>query len=224
MEKVIKILFSIIVLFILFLLLSQTFKSCNKPESILTSTPIDNPGETKSLPNDDFFESEAIDTVNYFEEEANDDSPDTSVIDYKAIDKITSQKTKPSTTLVKEETIAKPAEKEKSVPTVTSNEKTPEVQKENKIKLAPNPSNTKSSNSPKVMVVTGSFLLKENATKMVSNLKNAGFSKSKTVIFDKSEYHTVVVDNNLSSEEAYSLKTKLNNNGFKDVIIKASKN
>jgi cell division septation protein DedD len=49
-----------------------------------------------------------------------------------------------------------------------------------------------SSDGGKYMVMAGSYLLKANANKMVKTLKGKGFNSAKVVVFNTSEYHSVI--------------------------------
>jgi len=100
----------------------------------------------------------------------------------------------------------KPSSKNSSPP---SSEKTKTTTKKTQ---PPKTETIHSAQDGKFMVMAGSYLLKENADKMVSKLKKLGYKQSRVVIFPSSQYHSVIAgqyDVQTSAQEASSdLKRK----------------
>jgi len=66
--------------------------------------------------------------------------------------------------------------------------------------------------------VAGSYLIKENATKMVQSLKTKGFESVKIVVFPASEYHTVVVSSHKTRQDAELVLKSLKSKGIDSFI------
>ncbi len=208
MDKIIKILFSIILVFVVFLWLSTFFKTCNKPKSIIGNLPQE---DTSVLtPNDDFFKDEEAteDTSSYFDFE--DTNKEKNI--YDEIDKIAENRQK--------------SEDEKKNNENTTITKTKETQLETKSTESNNkpnePKNSTTSNG-KYLIITGSFLLEKNADDFVVKLKKSGFSGAEKVVFDNSEYFSTIAGRTNDYEQASKLVEKLKQNGFKDCRIKEKK-
>ena len=59
------------------------------------------------------------------------------------------------------------------------------------------------------LVVAGSYLSEVNAKLLLKKLKREGYNDSEIVVFDLSQYHTVIAGRFSSSREAHALKRKL---------------
>jgi len=204
MDKIIKILLAVILVFVAFLWLSTIFKSCNKPKSHLGNIPKEE-NVDKTTPDDDFFETDVTDEdTTYFDYDAENQEKNI----YDEIDKIAEdrQKSTVSNNSVEQQ---KPEEKES-----TSKR---EESKEN--------STTKQaiSSAAKYLVLTGSFLIEKNAEDAVLKLKKSGFSGAEKVVFDNSEYFSTIAGRTNDYKTASELCNKLKRNGFKDCIIKEKK-
>lgn len=70
------------------------------------------------------------------------------------------------------------------------------------------------------LVMAGSYLLKENAVKMVNKLKNMGYPQAEVVVFQASEYHSVVAARFSSESKAKSAASELKLKGV-DSFVKS---
>ncbi len=70
------------------------------------------------------------------------------------------------------------------------------------------------SSSGRYLIVAGSYLIKENADKMVKKLRGMGYSNSEVVTFDLSQYHTVVAGRFDSRSSAGNTVSKLKSSGI----------
>jgi cell division protein FtsN len=75
------------------------------------------------------------------------------------------------------------------------------------------------SNGGKYKVIAGSYLLKENAEKMVKKLKSLGYKDAKIVVFSASGYHSVVASSYASESTAKSAASSLKSKGV-DCFVK----
>ena len=73
-------------------------------------------------------------------------------------------------------------------------------------------SSSYSSSAGKHMLISGNYLVESNANEMQKKLRNLGYSNAEIVIFDRSQYHTVIAsrysDYNQASRAAADLKQK----------------
>lgn len=76
------------------------------------------------------------------------------------------------------------------------------------------------SDGGKYMVMAGSYLLKENAEKMVKKLKKTGYGSAKVVVFSASQYHSVVAAYYAEETKAQSVASELKRKGI-DSFVKA---
>ncbi len=70
----------------------------------------------------------------------------------------------------------------------------------------------------KYMVMAGSYLLKENAQKMVTKLKAMGYSQSSVVVFTASQYHSVIAARYSSETQARTTATDLKQKGIDSFV------
>ncbi len=70
------------------------------------------------------------------------------------------------------------------------------------------------------LVMAGSYLLKDNAAKMVNKLKKMGYSQAETVVFQASEYHSVVAARYNTESKAKSAAADLKRKGV-DSFVKS---
>jgi cell division septation protein DedD len=189
MSRIVRIIVWAIILFAFYFFISTVVKSCGSSENKAQLTDED----TEML--DDNFEDTGGD---YFEDSEDDfegtgeeDSREDSSEDSASQDKEQETFEEP----VASSAVEKPA-----------SEKAP-----SKINVEkPNPpSNTVSSSSGKYLVVTGSFLMKENADKMIRKLKKMGYSNAGMIIFEASQYHTVTSGRYASRSDANSVVQSL---------------
>jgi cell division septation protein DedD len=64
------------------------------------------------------------------------------------------------------------------------------------------------------LVVAGSYLIRDNAEKMVSKLKGFGYSGAEIVNFDESQYHSISAGRYASYDEAGKVAKALKNKGI----------
>ncbi len=70
------------------------------------------------------------------------------------------------------------------------------------------------------MVLAGSYLIENNASMMVKKLVNMGWVHSEVVVFDKSEYHTVVAARFRNEEDAKNVVSQLQLKGIDSFVKK----
>ncbi len=94
----------------------------------------------------------------------------------------------------------------------------------NQVTAAPAKTNTRSnsSNSGSYMLVSGNYLVEGNANEMVNKLKNLGYTNAEVVIFDRSQYHTVVASRFSSYETALQSASMLKQKGVDCYVKKRS--
>nr|HRD08860.1 SPOR domain-containing protein [Saprospiraceae bacterium] len=64
------------------------------------------------------------------------------------------------------------------------------------------------------IVVAGNYLVEQNANAMLQKLKKAGFSNAEKVVFDVSEFHTVIAGRYPSEEAAVKTINNLKSKGI----------
>lgn len=122
-------------------------------------------------------------------------------------------------------------EKKKSTPTPPAKQETKPVstakpsikpQKPESTKEAPkNSSNVTKAiagDGGKYMVMAGSYLLKENAQKMVTKLKTMGYTQASVVVFSSSQYHSVIAARYSSETQARTTATDLKQKGIDSFV------
>ncbi len=77
-----------------------------------------------------------------------------------------------------------------------------------------------SSSSAPFLVVAGNYLLEDNATAMVRKLREKGHNGAEKVIFDLSQYHTVIAGRFATQSAAKSVSTELKSAGIDNYILK----
>jgi len=70
------------------------------------------------------------------------------------------------------------------------------------------------------IVVAGNYLLENNASEMVRKLKSAGYNKAEKVVFDLSQYYTVVAGSYESRSLANSVSSELSGKGIDNYVLK----
>lgn len=91
---------------------------------------------------------------------------------------------------------------------VVANEKVEEKKAEPK-KPAKQTSTASSGSGGNYLLITGNYSQETNANAMVKRLKNMGFSKAESVIFENSRYYTVIAGKYSSMSSANSAKADL---------------
>ncbi|WP_235299355.1 SPOR domain-containing protein [Portibacter marinus] len=75
-------------------------------------------------------------------------------------------------------------------------------------------SSTTSNSGGNYFVVAGSYLIQDNASKMVDKLKNLGYGSAEVVKFDDSKYHTITAGRYNSYDEASRIASTLKQKGI----------
>ena len=188
MSRLLKILLYAVVLFFLFLWVSTLVKSCGS-DTASTSAIASESAEASSeetYEEDDFFEDDENDEEETSEEDVYEkDEEDVEQIDYTEIDKVVEDK------------LSEPVNEERS--TTSSNQ---------------NNNVTKGTSSGKYMVIAGSFLIEKNAENMKNRLNNLGYDNASLVVFDLSQYHSVVAARFSTYESALKVSNELKRRGM----------
>jgi hypothetical protein len=191
MARILKILAYAVILFLLYLVITGFLKSCNN-DSKVASASVENTIESEK--GEAFFEEEE------FEGEENtlfaDNVGEIEKIDYDKIDKAVEKRTK------------------------SNGEDTP-VNVEKKEKPAsPKPSTPQNYNSSSgnYLVIAGNYIINTNAENMVLKLKKNGYNNSEIVIFDMSQYHSVVANRFSDYNSAYNLAKQLEAKGIDSYV------
>lgn len=80
------------------------------------------------------------------------------------------------------------------------------------------PKQTYKSTDGKYLVVAGNFLVEDNALRMKNKLMNLGYNSSETVVFDQSQYHTVLAARYTKYNDAVSMSNRLKNEGVDNYV------
>ena len=83
-------------------------------------------------------------------------------------------------------------------------------------------SSSSSSSQKKYMIVAGNYLLEDNANDMVRKLRNSGYNSAETVVFDLSQYHTVIAARYDDRSSADRIAERLKNEGFDNYVLGSS--
>jgi len=81
-----------------------------------------------------------------------------------------------------------------------------------------NPTPTYSTGSGKYMVIAGNFLVQNNAGNMVNKLKNLGYNDAESIVFDHSQYYTVLANRTDDYDRALSISNRLKSNGIDNYV------
>lgn len=76
------------------------------------------------------------------------------------------------------------------------------------------------SSSAGFMVVAGNYLLENNASVMVRKLRSQGYTEAEKVVFDLSQYYTVVAGTYESRSIAKSISSELSGKGIDNYVLK----
>lgn len=197
MSRLLKILLYAVVLFFLFLWLSTIVKSCGSdtgPTPTTTTAGTDDTPE-ETYEEDDFFEDEDSGDTDTSSDpsdmgaDSDDEQIDYTEIDKVVEDKLNDKKPKPATTSNSRPSQSKPS----------SNNST---------------NVTSGSSKGKYMVMAGSFLIKKNAEGMQRRLEKLGYNNSDIVVFDLSQYHSVVAARFSTYEAALKVSNELKRRGM----------
>jgi len=83
-------------------------------------------------------------------------------------------------------------------------------------------SSSNNSSQKKYMIVAGNYLLEDNANDMVQKLRNNGYNSAEKVVFDLSQYHTVVAARFDDRSSADRIAQRLKNEGFDNYVLGSS--
>jgi cell division septation protein DedD len=83
---------------------------------------------------------------------------------------------------------------------------------------AHDPNDNHVDNGGKYLVMAGSYLIRENAESMMKNLKKMGFTHTEVVIFDNSQYHTVLAGRYNDENSARQLVVQLKQKGVESYV------
>ncbi|MBK9736076.1 MAG: SPOR domain-containing protein [Saprospiraceae bacterium] len=115
-----------------------------------------------------------------------------------------------------------PAQKPKDKVKLTQNTGTKEPPSKNKTtpaKESPTVSKNITGDGGSYLVMAGSYLLKENANKMVKKLNKLGYANAEVIIFPQSEYHSVIAVKYSSESKAKEAADMLRQKGI-DCFVK----
>jgi len=76
----------------------------------------------------------------------------------------------------------------------------------------------RSSATGRYLVVAGNYLVEANAREMVKKLKNMGFNGAEHLVFDQSQYYTVVASRSNSNSSAQSSSDNLKGKGIDNYV------
>ena len=191
MAKLIQVVISSILLVALFLTLALTWDACAGKSKTKTLEEKADEAFQQFNDEDDFFESDLDpDTEDTYEEDTNGE--DGSTTDYSTQDEDT-------------EPIVDYSEIEDKVPNEETTSTSSSISATN-------------SSGGKYLIVAGSFLVKENATEMVSKLVIMGYNSAEWSVFDYSQYYTVVALRTNDYSSAQSVSKELKNKGIDNYV------
>ncbi len=196
MNRILKIVIYAVVVFLIYLWISSVAKSCNKPA---TKSDIANAEE---IADGVSYDDEIYDE--YFEDEQSGDEVET--IDVSESER--AQKEEASDYDVNDFTYEASEEEVKALSSETKATNTSPKPK-------PVQRSTPSySDNDKYLVIAGSYLIKDNAEKMVDKLKNLGFNDAEIVTFDMSQYYSISAGRYSDYAIAANVASKVKNNGI----------
>ncbi len=209
----------ILVLYFWITAIIKTYSDKNKISDVISNTDTISNSDT-------FMDTNSYSILDTSKVITNEEIVDGS-IDYDAVDKkikslkgnensapATNQAENINKDKTKSENIVKPAQKTSDQPIKNVNIS------ENKTnqKTAPKPKIHEIGDGGQFMVMAGSYLLRENAEKMVKKLKKMGFSNAKTVVFSSSQYHSVVAAQHSSQAKAQEASAELKRKGIDSFV------
>lgn len=83
------------------------------------------------------------------------------------------------------------------------------------------PATSTSSYSGDFMLVAGNYLVESNASSMVTKLKAQGYSSAEHVVFDLSQYYTVIAGRYNTRNAADQASASLKRKGFDNYVLKS---
>ena len=97
-------------------------------------------------------------------------------------------------------------------------EPTQQTRKEPAREKTSTPAPVRTSSTGRYLVVAGNYLVEANAREMVKKLKNMGFSGAEHLVFDQSQYYTVIASRSSSSSSAQSSSDNLKGKGVDNYV------
>ena len=196
MGRALKILAYAVILFLTYLLITATLKTCSKSDNDVASAEIENSIDEGEGFEDDYFE-DGIDEIESTTADEEDDffgaTDSVEDIDYEEID----------------QALEGTKQKKSANPTPDVDYTTPSV---------PERSTTSSLSSGNYLVIAGSYIINTNAENMVLKLKRMGYDNAEIVIFDQSQYHTVVAQRSNNYNNALSIASGLKSKGVDSYV------
>lgn len=193
MGRALKILAYAVILFLTYLVITAGLKSCSNKKDV-DSVEMNSSAELDEYSDDDYFEDgedkSSSETDDFFgSAEAQED------INYDEIDKAIDEKKtpKPKADVDYTETTTR------TTPPVRSNY-------------------TSGSTSGDYLVIAGSYIINTNAENMILKLKKMGYDKAEIIIFDQSQYHTVVASRSNNYDQALSVSGALKSKGIDSYV------
>ena len=190
MARLLKILAYAVILFLLYLVITGFLKSCNNKSKVAAAS-VENTLESEN--GEEFFEDEEFEggESNLFADNIeNIENIDYDKID-EAIEKRTSKKTEEIPPAVEPAVTKAPAKQY-----ITSN----------------------GSDDGDYLVIAGNYIINSNAENMVLKLKKSGYNDAEIVIFDMSQYHSVVANRYEDYNSAYNLVKQLEAKGIDSYV------
>jgi hypothetical protein len=193
MGRALKILAYAVILFLTYLVITAGLKSCSNKKDT-TSVEMNDSAESNEYSDDDYFEDGAEEPSSQEDDffgstEAQED------INYDEIDKALDEKKTP-----------KPQADADYTETTTQS-------------TTPIRSNYSSgSTSGDYLVIAGSYIINTNAENMILKLKKMGYDKAEIIIFDQSQYHTVVASRSNNYDQALSVSGTLKSKGIDSYV------
>ena len=83
-----------------------------------------------------------------------------------------------------------------------------------------NTSYSSSNSSGQYMVISGNYLVESNANSMKKKLENLGYNNAEIVVFDNSQYRTVIASRHSSYNDALNLSSELKRKGIDNYVKK----
>lgn len=190
MEKILKILIGIVLAILLFIWLSSTYKSCGK-----TNTEIETTSQVEASGeedfDDDFYDPETNIATEKHEDQIGE-VVEEPVTDYTEVDEIVEKKEAPRKATPKPKPVVK-----------TPVKKTPSY-----------------TTGGRYLIIAGSYLVKDNAYKMVDKLKRLGYSQAEIVQFDNSQHNTVLARRYSDYNDALEASAQLKRKGIDNYVHK----
>ena len=194
MGRALKILAYAVILFLTYLVITAGLKSCNNDKKEVASAEVDNTAEETDLYEDDYFEDGTEEDEEDFFGKASEED-----INYDEIDKALADKEK---------------DKKSSPPSTPSSQ----VDYTTPPKPSGQTSYNNGNSSGNYMVIAGSYIINTNAENMVLKLKRMGYNNAEIVVFDQSQYHTVVASRSTSYDQALSSANGLKSQGIDSYV------